>query len=76
MLDPMANGPSGSKTYRLVTAALGLLFVAAALAILVVSDRTAGPVLAAVIVGLLGVDAIASAIRKKRSLLSRIGPLP
>ncbi len=72
----MANGATGSKIYRLVTAALGLLFTAIAVAIVVASDRTFGPILAAAGIGTLGVDAMTSAFRNKPSLLSRIGPLP
>jgi hypothetical protein len=72
----MANGATGSKTYRLVTAAFGLLFMVVAVAIVVVSDRTFGPILASAGIGILGVDAMVSAFRNKPSLLSRIGPLP
>lgn len=72
----MTNNATGSKVHRLVTAAFGLLFAVLALVIVVVSDRTAGPLLAALLLGGLGVDALASAFRGKPSLLSRIGPLP
>jgi len=72
----MSNSAGGSNMYRLVTAAFGLLFLAISIAILVVSDRTVGPILAAAVIGVLGIDATASAFRNKRSLLSRIGPLP
>jgi hypothetical protein len=37
---------------------------------------TAGPLIAALVVGGLGVDLVVSAARGKASLLSRIGPLP
>lgn len=47
-----------------------------AVAIVVVSDRTVGPLLAAAVFSVLGIDAIVSALRNKPSLLSRIGPLP
>jgi hypothetical protein len=47
-----------------------------AVAIVVVSDRTVGPLLAAAVVSVLGIDAFVSAFRNKPSLLSRIGPLP
>lgn len=66
----------GSSAGRLVTAAFGLLFVALAVAVVVVSDRSIGPLMAAAVLGILGVDAMVSACRGKRSLLSRIGPLP
>lgn len=64
------------KVHRLVTGAFGLLFVALAIAILAVSERTAGPLVAAAGVGFLGIDALVSAFRGKPSALSRIGPLP
>lgn len=72
----MASSKSGSKSYRLVTAAFGLLFALLAIAIIVLSDRTAGPLLASLVIGILGIDALVSAFRGKPSLLSRIGPLP
>ncbi len=72
----MVNSASGSTTYRLVTAAFGLLFAIVGVVIVVVSDRTIGPMLAAAVIGILGVDAIVSSLRNKPSLLSRIGPLP
>lgn len=66
----------GSRGYRLITAVVGALFSAIAVAILVESELTVGPVLAAVVLGFLGVDAILGAWRNRPSLLSRIGPLP
>ncbi|WP_087066993.1 hypothetical protein [Cyanobium sp. NIES-981] len=53
-----------------------MLFTLLALAILVVSSRTVGPLLAALALGILGLDAMASAFRRKPSLLSRIAPFP
>lgn len=72
----MGSCSSSSKRYRLVTAAFGLLFAFLAIAIFVVSDRTVGPLFAAVVLGSLGIEAITSAFRNKPSLLSRIGPFP
>lgn len=72
----MNNGTPPSRAHRWVTAAIGLLFAASAVAIVVVSDRSVGPLLAAGVVGALGVDAVVSALRNKRAMLSRIGPLP
>jgi hypothetical protein len=72
----MKNRSGGSRNYRIVTAVFGLFFVVLAVTIVVVSDRTVGPLLAAAVVSVLGIDAIASALRNKPSLLSRIGPLP
>jgi hypothetical protein len=72
------NPPSGlnSPTYRRVTAALGLLFVGLAVAILLTANRGIGSYGAALGVGGLGIDALVSAVRRRRSLLSRLGPLP
>jgi len=39
-------------------------------------DLSVGPVLAAVVIGGLGIEALLSAARNRRCLLSRIGPLP
>jgi hypothetical protein len=72
----MKNRSGGSRNNRIVTAVFGLFFVVLAVAIIVVSDRSAGPLLAAAVISVLGIDAIASAFRNKPSLLSRIGPLP
>jgi len=72
----MKNSSDGSRNYRIVNAVFGLFFVVLAVAIVVVSDRTVGPLLAAAVISVLGIDAIASALRNKPSLLSRIGPLP
>ncbi len=67
-----------SMARRRVDAAFGAFFVAIAITILVVSDWpiALGAVVAASIVGFLGLDAIVGAVRGRRSLLSRIGPLP
>lgn len=63
---------------RVAAAVIGALFVCIALAILVsfVHDLSVGPVLAAVVLGGLGIEALLSAARGRRGLLSRIGPLP
>ncbi len=74
--DSTKQAATGSRAHRIVTATFGVLFAALAVAIYVVSDRSFGPVLGAVVIGVFGVDAIASALRNKPSLLSRIGPLP
>lgn len=74
--ETLKKSTAGSSNYKIVTAVFGLFFVVLAVAIVVVSDRTVGPLLAAVVISVLGIDAIASALRNKPSLLSRIGPLP
>jgi hypothetical protein len=63
---------------RWITGAVGLLFVGIALAIVyfAVAEHPIGAYAAAVAVGGLGVDALFSAARGRRSMLSRIGPLP
>jgi multisubunit Na+/H+ antiporter MnhG subunit len=67
-----------AKLDRWVTAAVGLLFVGIAIAILAMaaSERPIAAFLAAFVTGGLGVDALLSAARNRRSFLSRIGPLP
>jgi hypothetical protein len=61
---------------RRVTAGIGLLFTAlgAWIAFEIADDWPA--YLAALAIGALGIDAIYSAVRGRRSLISRIGPLP
>jgi small basic protein len=63
---------------RVAAALIGAFFVGIALAILAsfVHELSVGPVLAAVVIGGLGIEALISAVRKRRCLLSRIGPLP
>lgn len=76
----MPNAPdrqgTRSTTYRLFTAALGVVFVGTAAVILAISEHTFGPVIAAVVIGALGIDAIISALRNRESWLARIGPMP
>lgn len=60
----------------LVTAGFGLLLVAAAIAIAFVSDAGWPAYLAAAVIGGLGAEAVYSAVRRRRSLVSRIGPMP
>jgi len=61
---------------RRITAGMGLLFtvLGAWIAFEIAKDWPA--YLAALAVSALGIDAIYSAIRGRRSLISRIGPLP
>ena len=63
---------------RIATGCMGALFVALAIAIVVLVDRPMGPgaLSAAVVIAFLGIDALISAVRARRSVLSRIGPLP
>lgn len=61
---------------RLIAAGIGLLFTALAAWIAFAIARDWPAYLAAVVVGGLGIDMIVSAILGRRSLISRIGPLP
>lgn len=67
-----------SKSSRLVTAAFGTLLVGCAILTVVVVDpsiRWRG-VAVALVLGLLGLDAIVASVRGRASVASRIGPLP
>jgi uncharacterized membrane protein YqjE len=69
--------PSQSNVQRWAAACIGALFVlcaAAILALFPLSDWKA--MLAVVVLLLLGVDALLAAWKARRSLLSRLGPLP
>jgi hypothetical protein len=75
-MKPREHPPSQSKSHRIVTCAFGVLFVALAIAIFFVSEVSLGSLIAGALVGGLGLDAVLSSVRGKRSLLSRLGPLP
>lgn len=76
MTDTDRKPIGGSIPHRLITAAFGAFFTVCAIALFLLSDRTIFPLLAAAVIGLLGIDAIVNAFRARRSLLSRLGPLP
>lgn len=61
---------------RSVTLAVGILFTALGLLIAWTAENGLLSCLAAICVGGMGIDAVDSAMRNRRSLLSRIGPLP
>jgi uncharacterized membrane protein HdeD (DUF308 family) len=67
-----------TRSNRLVSAGFGVLLLMIAAFVLTSADVATGigSTLLAVVLGLLGVDALISAARKRRSLMSRIGPLP
>lgn len=68
--------PPGS---RFVSAAFGLLFVAVAVVVFFlapVAPYPVGATIAGVVIGALGLEALVAALRNRRSLASRIGPLP
>ncbi len=68
-------GPS--RLDRFIALLFGLVFCGIALAIVLLAQPlSTGPVIAAVVLGGLGLDAVVSAVRGTQSLLSRIGPLP
>lgn len=63
---------------RIGDAIFGVFFVALAVVVLLVAWEATpwGAFLVALVLGLLGADAVFSAMRDKRSLLTRLGPLP
>ena len=61
---------------RAITIGIGVFFAALGVIIAFTAENGAWSYLAAVTVGGLGIEAIYSAIRNRRSLISRIGPLP
>lgn len=67
----------GSTLHRWITGTFGGVFVAAALALLIVADigRPAAMVGFLLILGV-GLDVVVAALRNRRSLIERIGPLP
>ena len=78
MRDPIDSVKQKSRTPRVVTALFGVFLILLAVAILLLVDRSmiVGGVVAALAVGLLGVDACVSSVRDKPALVQRIGPLP
>ena len=74
----LSTRPSESTSRRIVDLCCGILFILLAAAIVVLSEQSTliGSIVAAVVVGGLGIEATFSAWRGKRSLLARIGPLP
>lgn len=66
------------RPLRWIGACLGVVFVAAAVVIVVqgMPHPSAGEIVAALVLGGLGLDAVISAFRARRSWLERIGPLP
>jgi hypothetical protein len=67
-----------TRSERLVGAGFGVLLLVTSAYLLTSAEVSTGigATLLAVVIGLLGVDALISAVRKRRSLVSRIGPLP
>ncbi len=75
-MKPFDQRPEQSTVYRCITAAFGVLFLAVAVLIVIVSDLSLGVLVAVGLVGGLGADALINALRGQRAMLSRIGPLP
>lgn len=75
---PEPQKQPANRIHRTVTGAAGAALIAAAVAIVWWVDDTMfiGGVCAAIVLGMLGIDACAAAWRGRRSLLERIGPLP
>lgn len=65
-------------TDRVITALFGTFLILLAVMTLVTAEDSArvGAVVVAAVLGLLGFDALISAARDQRSIISRIGPLP
>lgn len=78
MNEPADESPRRSGIHRAISVAFGIfLLVMATLILFIADDDTlAGSLIAAAVLGLLGVDVIVSVVRDRRSILSRIGPLP
>ena len=78
MHEPSDDQLNKSKSHRVITSAFGMFFIAVAVLIVLTSSESTrlASLLLAILIGGLGLDALVSAIRSKRSLLSRIGPLP
>ncbi len=64
------------KSYQIITALLGLLFISIAITLVFVSNNSIAAVSAELIIVFLGIDALICAYKNKESLLLRIGPLP
>lgn len=67
-----------SALHHRITTVFGIFLILIAALILVSAERPTrvGVVVVAVGLGLLGLDAVISGIRKRTPLVSRIGPLP
>jgi len=74
----MAGKAPESRAEQIGSVTIGILFVVVAVAILSISYPFTSVVepITGLVIGALGLEALVSARRRKRSLLSRIGPLP
>ena len=70
------RAPSASRLHRWVTALFGGFLIGVAALVVIWSEGGIGPLIATLVLVALGVDAVLSALRKRASLLERIGPLP
>lgn len=78
MPSPFEQRKVVSKTERISNIVIGTLFAAVAVWLLVeaLPQPSPGEGIAVLAIGSLGVEALVCALRGRRSLLSRIGPLP
>lgn len=78
MAEPDGRPAAHRRLDRWVNVAFGLLFigVAAAVVYYAADAYPVGAGAVALVTGSLGIDALVSAARNRRSLASRIGPLP
>lgn len=78
MSEPHNEPNRESPAARIGSAVIGVLFIAAAMLILLETSPFTSPwqPIAALVIGALGLDGVVSALRGKRSILSRIDPLP
>lgn len=78
MPNPVDQRKVASKAERIGSAVIGVLFIAVAVWLLVITlpQPEIGKLLVALVVGSLGVEALISAFQRRRSFLSRLGPLP
>lgn len=72
-----ADPATSTRARRVGGTLFGLSFIALAVLVIATSvpSNRPGAILVAAVIGGLGVDLVASMVRRRRSLLSRIGPL-
>ncbi len=78
-MDSTRKPGAGRRSERYVGAACGVLFIAVAVVIFFIAPDAPHPFwarIAALVIGALGLEAVIAALRNRRSLASRIGPLP
>lgn len=80
MTDPASGSTGGGepKSLRIADAVIGLILLVCAVLIALTrdEDKNLGALVAAAVLGVLGLQALLSAMRSRRSWLSHLGPLP